>query len=447
MKRIDLVVIGAGPAGIAAAVTAARLELTVALLDEGTSTGGQVLGYAHSDQHAAVPGAIRRGEELLSDLAGLPVEIHRQSVVWGIDGTCVAYSSPQGSARIEACALIIATGGREFVPAFPGWTLPGVMTLGAGQRLIKRHGVIPGESILLAGTGPLLWTLAATMLEHDARPLAILDFSRPSRWLPAVLQITSLRDRLRLGWHDLNAIRTHRIRYKFTRERLSAHGQGTLQSVSAGDLDLHADVLCVGFGFRPNIELFQLAGCELGFDDSLGGWIPHTGEDLQTTCAGVYAAGECGGIAGAEKALLEGELAALALASALDRRLAPEHAERLRWLRRRRQKELRFGRVFNKVCEPPASFLSAIDHDVILCRCENVRASEVRNAISSGVTSLDGLKNQLRVGQGMCQGRTCGPLIQQTLSEALNLPEARFSPFHVRPPAKPVALDQIERLP
>jgi thioredoxin reductase len=415
-------------------------------LDESHSLGGQVLEQADPLQLEAVPDAIRRGNKLLADLEALPVEIHRQSTVWGVDGNRVAYSNPEFSGQIEASALIIATGGREFVPPFPGWTLPGVMTLGGAQHLIKRHAVLPGKSILLAGTGPLLWALASALIEHGSKPHAILDFGSPLGWIPALPHIAALKDRLGLGWHYLNSIRKHCVRYVFTRRRLNARGGDELSSVSAGKLSFKVDVLCVGFGFRPNIELAQLTGCELVFDGSLGGWIPVTDESMQTTQPGVYAVGECAGIGGAEKALLEGEIAALSVFSSLNGRFASEHRKRLAWLQRRRRIEVCFGRVLNRVCQPPDSFHCGVGDDIILCRCENIRSDEVLDAAGKGLMSLDGLKNRLRVGQGLCQGRTCGPLLQQILSEEFDLRAESLSPFHVRPPVKPVALEQLERL-
>ncbi len=446
MKSVDLVVIGAGPAGISAAVTGARRGLNVTLLDENPLIGGQVLTQADQNTpRAAAPDAFRRGKELRADLEHHPVDLKQESIVWGIDGTRVAFSSPEGSTRIEASALIIASGAREFVPAFSGWTLPGVMTLGGAQHLIKRYGVLPGKSILLAGTGPLLWALAATALEKGGNLLAILDFGQPAKWIPALPQVNALKDRLGLAWHYLSVIRKHRIRYIFARERLIAHGNAVLRTVSVGNRRFQPEALCVGFGFRPNVELLQLAGCEMGFERSLGGWIPLTDESLQTTRPGVFAAGECAGIGGAEKALLEGELAALAVFSSLSGSLNSADHGRLAWLRKRIRKETRFGRVLNEVCEPPANFISGQDDDLILCRCESIRAGEVKQAIRDGISSLDGLKNQVRVGQGMCQGRTCGPLLQRLLSEELDLPQERLAPFHVRPPVKPVTLRQIER--
>jgi NADPH-dependent 2,4-dienoyl-CoA reductase/sulfur reductase-like enzyme len=341
---------------------------------------------------------------------------------------------------MEASALVIASGGREFVPAFPGWTLPGVMTLGGAQGIIKRHHVLPGHSMLIAGAGPLTWALAAETIEHGGNLLGVYDYSRPVHWLSILTQVSALRDRVGLALRYLRTITGQRVPYRWTRDRLHAHGEGRLERVSIGSKEFELDVLCAGFGFIPNTELLRLAGCSMTFDRTLGGWIPVVDEGLRTSRPGVYAAGECAGVGGAQKALLEGELAALSLLESLGQPLSSQADERRLWLRRRRRSELRFGRALNRSCEPPAGFLAGLEHEAIVCRCENVRAGGVKIAHSKGITTLDGLKNELRVGQGMCQGRTCGPILQRMLAADANPPV----PFNVRPPVKPVALSQIE---
>jgi NADPH-dependent 2,4-dienoyl-CoA reductase/sulfur reductase-like enzyme/bacterioferritin-associated ferredoxin len=443
--HVDLAIVGAGPAGIAAAVTAARRGLHVILVDERIHPGGQVLIGAEQTLGDDIDGrAIRRGKALRAELQHLPVEILSQAIVWGIDGCRLASACPDGTREIEASTVIIATGAREFVPAFPGWTLPGVMTLGGAQTLIKRYAVLPGRSMLIAGAGPLMWALAATALEQGGNVCAILDASRLSKWAGALPQITALGDRVSLALDYGKTIVSHHVPYRWMRERLQAHGVKELESVSIGGRSFEVDTLCVGFGFRPNIELLQLAGCALTFEPLLGGWVPVLDERMQTDQPGVYAAGECAGVGGAEKALVEGELAAFSALTALGHRLSTEDQNREQWLHKRRRTELRFAKTLNKACEPPEIYRRDLEDDTLLCRCENVRVRQVRHAFQQDITSMDGLKNELRVGQGMCQGRTCGPLLQWFLCDDRSGSTRPLSPFHIRPPVKPIALDQLE---
>ncbi|MDF1499887.1 MAG: FAD/NAD(P)-binding oxidoreductase [Anaerolineales bacterium] len=445
MRRVDLAIVGAGPAGVAAAVTAARRGLRVALIDEAPTPGGQVLtNPGTSRPHDARGQAIERGQTLLAELGRLPVELYRETIAWALEGTCLALSGPESPSEIEAAALIIATGGREYVPPFPGWTLPGVMTLGGAQRLIDKHGVLPGRSILIAGAGPLMWALAASVLENDGEVLAILDASRPADWARALPLIGTLQDRLRLAWRYFKVMRGSRTPYLFARGVLQARGDGYLEAVLAGERTYTADSLCVGFGFRPNIELLQLAGCGFVFERWLGGWIPAIDEHMRTDQPAIYAAGECSGVGGAAKALLEGELAALAAGTGLGVRLEAHDEDRLEWLKRRRQREIRFARVLNHACRPPRAYTDDLVDETILCRCESVRYGQVEQALQHGATSLDGLKNELRVGQGMCQGRTCGPVLQQVLAQKAGQTREQILPFHVRPPVKPVELGKLQ---
>jgi NADPH-dependent 2,4-dienoyl-CoA reductase/sulfur reductase-like enzyme/bacterioferritin-associated ferredoxin len=446
MRRADLAIIGAGPAGVAAAVTAADHGLKVTLLDESPSIGGQVLTKTGLGTELLPPGSsIQRGLELVEKLQRLPVEILHETVVWGIQGTSIAFAGPGGSDQIAASAIVIATGAREYVPPFHGWTLPGVMTLGGAQHLIKRYSTLPGRSILIAGSGPLMWALAAATLEIGGRVRAILDASQMSNWLPALPQVTAIRERIALALRYFGLIASHRVPYRFLRDPLQAHGTDGLVSISAGGIRYEVDTLCIGFGFRPNIALFQLAGCALSFDPTLGGWIPMTDTGMQTDQAGLFAAGECAGIGGAEKALVEGELAAFSALNALGHKPTPGDLDREAWLRKRRDREIRFARVLNRASEPPSAYRHELADDTILCRCEGVQAGQVRQAISHGLTTLDALKNELRVGQGYCQGRTCGPILQHMLLEDPEGTRHTPEPFHVRPPIKPLALDRFER--
>lgn len=446
MRRVDLAVIGAGPAGVAAAVTAAGHGLKVTLLDESPSIGGQVLTKAGPGLEISTPGpSIQRGLVLVEKLQRLPVEILNETVVWGIQGTSIAFAGPGGSDQIAARAVVIATGAREYVPPFPGWTLPGVMTLGGAQHLIKRFSTLPGRSILIAGSGPLMWALAAATLEIGGRVRAILDASQLSNWLPALLQVTAIRDRIALALRYFRLIGAHRVPYRFLRDPLKALGTDGLENISAGGIRYDVDTLCIGFGFRPNVELLQLAGCALNFDRSLGGWIPITDEGMHTDQAGLFAAGECAGVGGAEKALVEGELAAFSALAALGHKPTPGDLDRKAWLRKRRGREIRFARVLNRASEPPAAYRHELTDDTILCRCEGVQAGQVRAAIGYEPTTLDALKNELRVGQGYCQGRICGPILQRLLLEDLGGSGDAPEPFHVRPPIKPLALDRFER--
>jgi hypothetical protein len=293
----ELAVVGAGPAGLAAAVTAARAGVHVTLVDEYPRPGGQYLKDKPSlAASPPVSAAERQGRALLRDLAELDVELRTETLVWGIEGLRLALHSPHGLDWLEARAVVLATGARELVIPFPGWTLPGVMTLGATQILAKEHGILPGRRVLLAGSGPLLLAVASQLVRRGAEVVAVLEAVHLEQWLPHAPATWGNWDRLREGWRYLGDLRRARVPYRPGRTVIRALGSspspakggaekgGELQTAIVARLDrqgrpipgseetVEVDALCLGLGFVPNVELTQLAGCAHEFDPARGGW-------------------------------------------------------------------------------------------------------------------------------------------------------------------------------
>lgn len=509
-----ILVIGAGPAGLAAAVTAAELGLRVVLVDEAAAAGGQYLSSHDSWSGDHLPASERNGAEhrfstraerdgaaliarahaltraaMATQLAsaadarqGASLELRWGATVWSLgpnsDGkgpglTAMVYSRAgdgreAGSECMEADAVVLATGARETVTPFPGWTLPGVMTVGAAQLLVKRHGVSPagpGQRVLIAGSGPLLLPAAAKLIEAGAHILGVLEavhvgpnlavaphsLSGVFEWAPA------LWDRRGESWHYLSAMRRGRVPYLFGRAVVRATGTDRVEAVDVARLDRSGaplpgrtetwpvDLLCVGYGLAPNIELAQLAGARVIYSAALGGWAVEVDEKsgVRTNVPGLFVAGETAGISGASSALLSGRIAALSAAASLGRLPQAElGAELVRTARRRRQ-NARFGALVNLMFGAPDALTGAIPDDTPICRCEEVTAGEVRAAIAAGARSLDALKPALRVGQGLCQGRTCGPVLARLVAAETGRPVEAGGLFQARPPVRPVPLAVI----
>ncbi len=490
-----ILVIGAGPAGLSAAVAAAELGLHVVLVDEAAAPGGQYLSPDHwsVDERTGVEhgfstraerdgGALVARAQALSRAADGRLELRWGATVWSLGPnsderapglTAMVYSPAgdsvqAGSACITADAVILATGARETVTPFPGWTLPGVMTVGAAQLLIKRHGVSParpGQRVLIAGSGPLLLPAAAKLIESGAHVVGILEaahvgatlavaprsLSGVFEWAPA------LWDRRGESWHYLSALRRGRVPYLFGRAVVRATGADRVEAVDIAELDRTGapqpgrtqtwpvDLLCVGYGLVPNIELAQLAGARVIYSAALGGWAVQVDEasGVRTNVPGLFVAGEISGISGASSALLSGRIAAMGVAATLGRLpQAALQAELVRTARRRRQ-NARFGALVNLVFGAPNALTRAIPDDTPVCRCEEVTAGEVRAAIAAGARSLDALKPAVRVGQGLCQGRTCGPAVARLLAVETGRPVEAGGLFQTRPPVKPVPLAVI----
>jgi NADPH-dependent 2,4-dienoyl-CoA reductase/sulfur reductase-like enzyme len=455
-QKTDLAIVGAGPAGLAAAVTAAQAGVDVTILDEYPRTGGQYLRGAERRRTLPLTNTEFRAKKYLEHLTASAVTIRTGTLVWGIDRKRLALHGSNGCDELEAEAIIIATGGRERVQPFPGWTLPGVMTLGAAQILDKEHGVAPGRRVLVAGSGPLSLAVAAKLAQAPGvEVVGILEATHPWEWLSHAPALVGNFDRLVEGWGYLRAIIRHRIPLRFGHAVIQANGDERVSSVALARLDrdgapmpetrerLAVDTVCLGFGFVPNIALAQLAGCRLAYRARSGGWVPAVNETLETSIPGVYAAGEITGIAGAKAALIEGQIAGLAVARALGQLDEPTFRRQVALLRRQLKPLRRFETMLNTLFRAPDGLEAITTDETIVCRCEEVTAGEARAAIRSGADTLNDLKNWTHVGQGPCQGRTCGHLLARQIASESDRNEQDAGLFHTRPPIKPIPLGDL----
>jgi NADPH-dependent 2,4-dienoyl-CoA reductase/sulfur reductase-like enzyme len=460
MAEPELAIVGAGPTGLAAAVTAARTGVHVTLIDEYPQPGGQYLKGIHPSAGERMPLAKRQGLRLLEELNHLDVDLRSQTLVWGIEDLRLAIFGSQGLQWLQPQAVIVATGARELVLPFPGWTLPGVMTLGAAQILAKAHAVLPGKRILLAGSGPLLLALADELIRRGAHLVAVLEATHPGQWMPYAPLIRGNWDRLKEAGSYLSSLLRARIPYRFGQIAIKALGERQLEAVVVARLDhqgrpipgsqetLEADALCIGFGFIPNIEVTQLAGCDHEFDAWRGGWVPRVSETLETSLPGLYAAGEAAGIGGASAALLEGRIAGLAAAQRLGYLSKSDLESELASLAPTLRQSQRFARMLNTLFKPGFELDAITTDETIVCRCEEVTVGEVRAAIRQSRAEeppqlgidLDSLKTWTRVGHGPCQGRTCGPLLARLIARETGQILEAVGNFRVRPPLKPVPL-------
>ncbi|MGB7874174.1 MAG: FAD-dependent oxidoreductase [Anaerolineales bacterium] len=462
MKTTELAVIGAGPGGLSAAVTAAQAGVQVTLLDEYPRPGGQYLRGAHSvEAISAKSKTERRSRSLLEQLPSQNIKVRTGTLVWGIEGHRLALHSSQGTEWLGAKKMIIATGARELVTPFPGWTLPGVMTVGAAQILVKEHGVVPGKRILLAGSGPLLLATASALAksEHEVSVLGILEATQPQSWMKYAPVVLANLDRVQEGWQYARSLFANKIPYHFGYSVIRVEGTNRLTGATIARVDRQGkpvpgseqsvplDTLCIGFGFVPNIELTQLAGCVHEYLPERGGWVPIIDETLETSVPGIYAVGETAGVSGAKTALIQGQIAGAAIARELGKLNNEEFARRYIPLNKQLQPLKRFGSMLNTLFRPPPALNNLITDETIICRCEQIRAGEIRQAIRKGAHTLSDLKNWLPVGQGHCQGRTCGLLLARLIRNEIGMSVGRIDQFRPRPPLKPIPLGALGNLP
>ena len=446
-----LAIAGAGPAGVSAALTAAGRGLTVVLIDERAKAGGQYFKPLAALQPDTELDAQHRAWGVLrARLAASDVRHLTGTTIWHAraEGPTFEFGLYDGThaSLLHARALILATGAYERPPMVPGWTIPGVMTVGAAQTLIRSHKTAPGKRIVIAGHGPLGLQLAAELCRIGTPPVAVLERARPSRpaMLPHVLAATrhaprlvalGLAYRARLARAGVPVLEWWELR------ACHADSTGRVASMTAACIatgekrDLTVDVVCVGEGFLPQVELVRALGCATSRDPATGFLCPDRDEHGATSMPGIWVAGDGGGMGGAQVALAQGTLSGAAAVAHLGKP-APDMAEELRALARARNFQSALWRTY---AAPPRD--APPDDAAMLCRCESVTFSQARAAIAEGAGDLGALKRVTRLGMGRCQGRYCsGPAALLTGTPTLFAPQTPARPV----PAAAIALEKPE---
>jgi NADPH-dependent 2,4-dienoyl-CoA reductase/sulfur reductase-like enzyme len=463
MKAIyDVAVIGAGPAGLVAATVAARHALSAVLFDEQSAPGGQIyraITSSPATRRAIVGDDYARGALLVDAFRQSGATAVHDATVWavrrrddGLHEVGISHGAPGArSVRfVSARALILATGAIERAFPIPGWTLPGVMTAGAAQALLKSSGVVADCRVVLAGTGPLLWLVAAQYLKAGVKLTALLDTTpRGRHWnaLPNAWEFAG-SSYFRRGAALLRFVR-RRVRVIRNVTTLAASGPGRLESVqfdAAGGPDaLGADLLLLHQGVVPDINLGSAIGCTHRWNDAQACFEPVTDAWGGTSIPGVFAAGDAAGIAGAEAAEARAHLAALAVANGLGRidAKARDLAAEAPYAALRRATR---GRAFLDALYRPADAHRRPQGDTIVCRCEEVTAEQVIDAVKAGAPGPNQVKAFLRCGMGPCQGRYCGLTVTELVAQERRIPPSEAGYFRLRWPAKPITLKELASL-
>jgi len=451
-QRYDVVVIGAGPAGIAAATTAASAGASTLMLDENAGPGGQVwrsIGTTPVKAPQILGADYWTGRPQVAALRASGAEILHGATVWSLDaGLELAISVGGRSSFVKAGKVIVATGAQERPFPIPGWTLPGVMTAGAAQTLIKSAGLVPAGDLVIAGQGPLVWLLAAQILRLGGRIECILDTTPKGNLLAALPKAFSFATSpyLLKGLKMLIEVK-RRVRIIKQVTALEALGEGQLSSLrymAGGKSEtLKADILLLHHGVVPNVNLAMAAGIKHEWDDVQLCWRPVLDEDGQSSVPGIYIAGDGAGIGGALAALERGRIAALAAVKAqgiaVSRHLEIHARKALAQAER--------GREFLDLLYRPADRFRIPEGDTIVCRCEEIRARDVVKAVETGATGPNQAKAYLRAGMGPCQGRLCGLTVTELMAKARGTPPETIGYYRLRAPIKPIALNELADLP
>ena len=460
-EKIDFAIIGAGPAGMAAAVLAAELGLDTVLIDDQDAPGGQIYrdiertAQGNSTKTSSLGADYLAGKPLAAALRASSVKYLPGTTVWHIDpdGTLSLYSS-DASRTLRARRLLLATGAIERPVPIPGWTLPGVMTAGAAQILLKSADIVPAGRTVLAGQGPLIWLVAAQLIRAGAPPALILETaSYHNYWTAAdLLLLTEMWPARRALWKGLNLVREvlgAGIPVGSNITGLRAIGRATagrrVDRVAWDSGSVPADLLLLHEGVIPNTQISLALGLDHRWDEDQLCWRPVVDEWGATSLPAVAIAGDGAGISGAEAAALAGRLATLDAAAFLDKLDPAERDRRATPLRRALNRELEARPFLNRLYRPAPSVLVPSD-DVVACRCEEVTVGQIRRAARLGAQGPNQAKAFTRCGMGPCQGRLCGPIVSAVMADTLGKPIAEIGTYRPRAPYKPITLGALAGL-
>lgn len=447
VRTPELLVLGGGAGGLAAATTAAEAGLTVTLVDERARPGGQFFKQPGDSHRFAARIAedpqIAEGRSRIERARQAGVEIIAGAEAWGAFAPMtVGVTTPEASLLFKPQRLVIATGAYERGLPVPGWTLPGVMTTGAAQTLLKTDGVVPGSRVLVCGNGPLNLQVALELARAGANIVAIAELAqRPGiANAGAILRMLTTSFALaRQGRAMLAELRRRAIPLLYG-SALTRVEPGLAAYV--GQQRFEVDAVLMGYGFMPSNELLRALGCRHRFDATRGHLITERSEDCQTSLAGVYAVGDCCGLGGAPAAGEEGVIAGAAVARALGRRIDETKVARARAALGRHR---RFQEALWQVFAAPRPHVEYAERGTIVCRCEDVTLGTLDAALGDGMPAIGEVKRRTRLGMGRCQGRYCAPVLGALLAERQERVIDELAFFAPRVPARPVSISDLVR--
>ncbi|SDN42704.1 NAD(P)/FAD-dependent oxidoreductase [Ensifer sp. YR511] len=454
-EAFDLAIVGAGPAGMAAAIEAASHGLRVVVFDDQVAPGGQIYRDIEScppDRMAALGPSYAVGRKLVSKFRTAGIEYHSGHQVWSVDPAGYLFTLSNGAARRWAWRrLLVATGAMERSIPRPGWLLPGVRTVGAAQIMLKAGGLLPEPDTWIVGCGPLPLLFINQLRSAGVTIAGYIDTTPSENYRKAVAAVPSMLGDVRSLLYGLkyqwNA-RRMKMRYVTGASKIAVEGERQVEALSfvrAGRRERY-DTANILFheGVMPAVRIFGAIGCELGWYSIQRYFRPRLDGEGRSTSENVYVAGDAGGIEGAEAAEKSGRLAALAIAEGLLGSDPIRRSSLAHWhLARRKAKALRpfLDRLYS-----PRDSASSIGDNEVVCRCEAVTAGTIRHVLRDGARGVNELKAYTRTGMGPCQGQTCGQIISQIVADELSISPSEAGLFRSRPPLRSITVEQLANI-
>lgn len=455
----DLVIIGDGPAGMAAAINAEKHRLSVIMVGEQQSPGGQIyrnIEAIDSDIDNILGPDYSKGKRLIEEFHKANVDYLFGAVVWHVQADSdfiVSFNFLGNAKQIRSKRIIIATGARERPIAIPGCTLPGVMAATAADILLKSNRIIPEGETILAGSGPLLLLVATHLISAGVTIQAVLDTTPFGHYLSSlkhVLKALLAFDTLYRGIQMQQKIRKSGIPIYRNVKNLEAHGSDSFEYVrfqnSGRTQEVYADTLLLHNGLVPDTQMTFLVDSKHEWYDVQRYWRPLVDRWGNSSVNGVGIAGDTAGIAGANAAEISGYLAGLEAAFSLKMISKQERDLKAKPLQKLLARETHIRPFLDNLYKPTPELLVPRDSETIVCRCEEVTVNQIREAIESGLLSPNQVKAQTRCGMGPCQGRMCGLTLSEIIADNTKVSIADIDYFRIRPPIKPITMEQLSKI-
>ena len=452
----DLLIIGGGIGGLSAALAASNCGVNTILIDDRERLGGQFCKQPIIGENATCDDQVVFGKKLINKVINNGVNIFTNTSVFAIfenkeilalkDNVLITFTPKK---------VIFSTGAYERGYPVKGWTLPGVMTTGAMQSLLKGYNVLAGEKILICGNGPFILHVAKELKKAGAKIVAISEkSSKPNIFYYKIL-FNLLLNSFKLfikGIRYIFFLKFNRIPIYYNHEISSieenAHGlTGTIMSTGGNDhKSFEVDCICLGYGFNSSNNMLRYLNCKHDYNSESNCLVTFRYDDLQTTVKDIYAIGDCVKISGAQVAELEGNISGYNVAKSLGYEIIPEYLkEKILCINKLQKLEI-FQNNLWELYKSNNYNLANLNKEVEICRCEGIKYSSLKNALENGFTSMSELKLKTRVGMGPCQGRYCGQIVLDILKHnyGVQIKESDF--FTPRIPFIPLNIENLMEL-
>ena len=449
MAEHAVIVVGAGPAGVRAAERLVAAGLRPIMIDEGRASGGQI--YRRQPERFRRSAAELYGFEagkaqaLHRDFAALAgrIDYRPESLAWNVYDGALHVEAGGRTEALRFDALILAAGATDRIMPLPGWTLPGVYSLGGAQIALKAQACAIGARPVFLGTGPLLYLVAYQYAKAGAPPAAVLDTSPFARRIGALPALAARPAMLAKGLYYSTWLAAHGVPVLTGVTPLAIEGGARASTVALRDRRgierrIVCDAVGIGYGLRSETQLADLARCDFAFDLVARQWLLQTDQDCRSSVPRVYVAGDGARVLGADAAELAGRLAACVALADLGLAVPPEE---MQGLRRGLRPMARFRAGLEQAFPWPAHLAADLPDATLVCRCEAITAGELRRSAGAlGASELNRAKAFSRVGMGRCQGRYCGLAAAELLAAALKLPVEQVGRLRGQAPVKPLSI-------